>query len=170
MPYFATSLTSLGRAAMLAYENSNIYKFNHFPAPDISQALSSQFSSAGYLQGAAPHVMPPGFEFIAEDYQPDHNYYGIAMRNTATGEIVIANRGTEGSPIDIAMNKAIAKGDVPLSAGDALAFAADIAGRPEYANATIINVGDSKGAYEGAYASAKLTDLAIGSKIGRAHV
>ena len=162
MPYFATSLSSLARAAMLAYDNSSIYKFNNFPTPQYSEAsaLANLMGSSAALPGTVARKMLAGFEFIDERYVPDSNYYGIAMRNRATGEIVIAHRGTETSSLtDVAMDKVIANGDVPTSAHDAAAFSQKIASNNP--GATIINVGDSKGAYEANYANAKQVDQAL---------
>jgi hypothetical protein len=162
MTTYRTSVTVLAQIAVQSYANSNIYKANNplSVGSPRNPLTTAQNLFGHFLNGPQNRIIPAGFEFVAERYEAETNYYGIAIRNKTTNEIVISHRGTEGSAKDIAMDYDIAKGITPGSAGEALAFASDV--NRLNPTATIINVGHSKGAYEAAYASAKLVDLAVG--------
>jgi len=75
------------------------------------------------------------------------NYQGVAHRNSATGEIVIANRGTQPTHFKDLWNDAkLATHVEPRSAIDAINFARTVAAN--YPSATITETGHSLGGYE----------------------
>ena len=97
---------------------------------------------------------------------PKTGYYGAAYINNITGEIVIANRGTNPlNPADLLTDIKLATGQQSPAQNDAVAFAKDVAAlaKKTNPNPAIIETGHSLGGSEAQAATAVLTDLGISS-------
>jgi len=123
----------------------------------------AQMSSASYEPAATGSWLKLENDYwaiINQFSNPDTHYYGVAYRNTRTGEIVIANRGTdlfhgaEGAGKDLWSDIQLAAYQGFDAQRDAMIFAVQVA--KNNPGATIIETGHSLGGNEAAAAYAAL--------------
>jgi len=111
----------------------------------------AQLSSAAYKIDPASMQLPQGWSYLSES-QPDPSgadtsgYKGYAFKNNITGEIVIANRGTEPtSSLDLAADLQMAANKLPDQYQFAKQFLDQIVNDPSNAGASITITGHSLG-------------------------
>ena len=113
-----------------------------------------------FVYGATgnPNATPAGWTVFDKSLPNNDGYLGIAYQNIATGEIVIANRGTDPDhglglfAKNLASDLAVAFYRVPKVDTDALNFAEQVFGLDKN-NCNIVETGHSLGGNEAQYAA-----------------
>jgi hypothetical protein len=96
------------------------------------------------------------WRFLDQSNVDPRVYFGVAFENVDTGQIVIANRGTETGYDLLVSDIDILKGIVPLAFGAAEQFAAEVVAAYQGTGRQILVTGHSLGGADAEYEAAKL--------------
>jgi len=129
----------------------------------------AELSYAVYTAGGNVPADLGAWGILKQSDPNSDNYYGVAYQNRTTGEIVIANRGTEPASLkDLWSDAQLAAKQVMPAQTDAVNFAKEVA--KKYTDATIVETGHSLGGNEAQAADAALENLNLQKNSGQSNL